>query len=140
MRWRRAISRFDTLRSRLPALLQEAERATVRVAAPEHAMFHVGAPAGAKAAVEARTHATTGRQKTRPARVRGAGSGCGAVAGTARIGQCDEAVAAPTPVWARTYWSSKASFSASAALLLSRVENSQVMKKAIGIENSAGWV
>ena len=54
--------------------------------------------------------------------------------------QCDEAVDAPTPVWARTYWSSKASFSATAALLLSRVENSQVVKNAIGIENSAGWV
>src|SRR5690606_17342109 len=84
--------------------------------------------------------ARTVDEKTRPAQARGAGRGCDAARGAARVGQCDEAVAAPTPVWARTYWSSKASFSASAALLLSSVENSQVMKNAIGIENSAGWV
>src|SRR5690606_37930731 len=54
--------------------------------------------------------------------------------------QCAAALAAPTPVCARTYWSPKAWRSRWASALLSSSETRIAARKASGMENSAGWV
>ena len=53
--------------------------------------------------------------------------------------QCDAAPSAPRPVWARTNWSSNFSRSFAAPTLRSSLETMNATRKAVGMENKAGW-